>query len=113
MNGRPFTTGTIPYNSTVDVTKGTLLLKTDTGSLTVHGAGGISAVFVLLRGTDHKKPIVELRLTKGNFSVCGKRKTSSARRSRRNDGPPALGERQGALPDTRQILLGHVRAPTG
>ena len=78
VNGRPFTAGTIPYNSTVDVTNGTLLLKTDTGSLTVHGAGGISAVFVLLRGTDHKKPIVELRLTKGNFSVCGKRKTSSA-----------------------------------
>ncbi len=80
VNGRPFTGGTIPYKSVVDVTDGTLLLKADTGTLKVNGAGGITAVFVLLRGTDKKKPIVELRLTKGNFSVCPKRKKSSAAR---------------------------------
>ncbi len=80
VNGRPFTGGTIPYKSVVDVTDGTLLLKVDTGTLKVNGAGGITAVFVLLRGTDKKKPIVELRLTKGNFSVCPKRKKSSAAR---------------------------------
>jgi hypothetical protein len=81
VNGRPFTGGPIPYNSTVDVTKGRLLLKTDTGSVTVNGAGGVSAVFKLLRGTDNKKPIVELRLTKGNFGVCPKRKKSSVTRA--------------------------------
>jgi LCCL domain len=81
VNGRPFTGGTIPYRSTVDVTDGTVLLKADTGTLKVNGAGGIPAVFVLLRGTDGKKPIVELRLKKGDFSVCPKRKKSSARRA--------------------------------
>ena len=54
----------LPRGSKVDVTKGTLLLKTDTGSLTVFG-GGVSANFKLLRGTDGKRSIVELRLTKG------------------------------------------------
>jgi hypothetical protein len=77
VNGAPFTAGPIPYKSTVDVTNGSLVLKTDTGSLTVNGADGISAVFLLLRGTDKKKPIVELRLTKGDFSVCPKRRLSS------------------------------------
>jgi hypothetical protein len=80
VNGRPFTSGTILYRSTVDVTNGRLLLKTDTGSLTVFGAG-VSAVFKLLRGTDRKQAIVELRLTKGNFSVCPTRKKSSAARA--------------------------------
>jgi len=77
VNGRPFTNGTIPYNAIVDVTRGRLVLVADTGTLTVNGAGGISAVFKLLRGTDRKKPVVELRLQGGNFSVCPKRKTSS------------------------------------
>jgi len=81
VDGAPFTAGPIPYNSTVDVTNGSVLLKTDTGSLTVHGADGISAVFLLLRGTDNKKPIVELRLTKGDFSVCPKRRESSVTQS--------------------------------
>ncbi len=80
VNGRPFTGGTIPYRSIVDVTNGRLLLRADTGTLTVRGAGGISAVFVLLRGVDRKRSVVELRLTRGDFSVCPKRKTSSARR---------------------------------
>ena len=44
----------------------------------MNGAGGIPAAFVLLRGTDSGRPIVELRLARGNFSVCPKRKTSSA-----------------------------------
>jgi hypothetical protein len=80
VNGRPFTGGRIPYNSTVDVTNGTLLLRADTGTLTVRGAGGLPAVFKLLRGTDNRRPIVELRLTAGDFSVCPKRKRSSASR---------------------------------
>ena len=36
------------------------------------------AKFKLVRGTDKGKPIVELQLKGGNFSVCPKRKTSSA-----------------------------------
>jgi PKD repeat protein len=71
VSGKPFTGGTIPYGSKVDVTKGTLTLRTDTGTLTVYGAG-VPAAFLLLRGTDSGKPIVELRLTGGNFQVCGK-----------------------------------------
>jgi hypothetical protein len=79
VNGQPFTAGTIPYGATVDVTKGSVLLKADTGTLKVNGAGGITAAFVLKRATDGKKAVVELRLAKGDFGVCPKRKTSSAR----------------------------------
>jgi hypothetical protein len=78
VNGRPFTGGTVPYGSTVDVTSGRLTLKTGVGTLTVNGASGISAVFKLVRTTVKKKPLVELRLTRGNFGVCPKRKTSAA-----------------------------------
>jgi hypothetical protein len=78
VNGQPFTAGTIPYGATVDVTRGRLALIADTGTLTVNGAGGISAVFVLVRGTDKRRPIVELRLTRGNFSICPARKKNSA-----------------------------------
>jgi PKD repeat protein len=77
VNGKPFTGGKVPYGSKVDVTRGTVTLKTDTGTLNVYGAG-VPAAFILVRGTDSGKPIVELRLTGGNFKVCGKRKTSAA-----------------------------------
>jgi LCCL domain len=79
VNGRPFTGGPIPYNSTVDVTNGRLLMRADTGTITVFGAG-ISAVFKLLRGKDKKQTVVEMRLIKGDFGVCPKRKKSSAGR---------------------------------
>jgi hypothetical protein len=78
VDGAPFTGGTIRYNSTVDVTNGSVLLKTTTGTLTVTGASGITAAFVLLRGIANKKPVVVLRLAKGSFSVCPKRKKASA-----------------------------------
>jgi hypothetical protein len=81
VNGRPFTGGVIPYGSKIDVTKGTLVLETDTGTMRFFGAGGVHAAFVLLRGTDNKRPIVELRLIGGDFSVCPKRKKASARQS--------------------------------
>ena len=77
VNGSAFTAGTIPYGATVDVTNGTVSLKTDTGSLQAYGAG-VSARFVLSRGTDNRKPIVQLRLTGGAFGGCAKRSTSGA-----------------------------------
>jgi hypothetical protein len=76
VNGKPFAGGQIPYKSKIDVTGGTLLLETDTGSVQVFG-DNVPAIFTLLRGTDNKKPVVEFRLIKGNFGAC-KRKTSSA-----------------------------------
>ena len=107
VNGSAFTAGTIPYGATVDVTNGTVSLKTETGTLQAYGAG-VSASFVLSRGTDNKKPIVELRLTGGAFGGCAKR--SDERRVRRiapdEDDPPVVGEGQGAIPDDRTVRSG-------
>jgi hypothetical protein len=80
VNGRPYTGGPIPYNSTVDVTNGRLLMKAATGTLTVYGAG-VSAAFKLVRVTAGGQPIIEMRLVKGDFGVCPKRTTKSARGS--------------------------------
>ena len=80
VGGAPFTGGTIPFGKTVDVTEGSVLLKSAAGSLRVTPADGATAAFVLVRGTANGKPIVELRLAKGDFSACPKRKTSSAGR---------------------------------
>ena len=76
VNGAPFSGGQIAYNSTVDVTNGSLSLTTETGQVTLTGAGGVPAAFVLLRGVDNGKAIVEFRLSGGNFGVC-KRKLAS------------------------------------
>jgi hypothetical protein len=72
LNGRPFTGGPIPFGSKLDVTHGTLTITTDTGVVTVYG-NGVLAVFVILRGTDLGKPIVEFRLTSGNFATCNRK----------------------------------------
>jgi hypothetical protein len=77
VNGAPFTGGTIQYGSSVDVTNGTLDLTTETGSVTVFGGGGVTSAFKLLRASSNKQTIVELRLTGGNFSSCGKRSLSA------------------------------------
>jgi hypothetical protein len=78
VNGKAFKSGRIPYNAKVDVTRGVLLLETGTGSVRLYGSG-VPARFQLLRGTDDKKPIVELRLIGGDFSAC-KRTTKSVSR---------------------------------
>lgn len=78
VNGSAFTGGPIPYGSRIDVTNGTLQLRTDTGTLLVYGAG-VPAAFRLLRGRDQGRPIVELRLVGGNFGAC-KRKTAASSR---------------------------------
>ena len=76
LDGQPFTSGTIPFGATVDVTSGAAVLKNGTGTLNVTGAEGLPAAFVLKRGTDRGKPILELWLAKGDFSACPKRRTS-------------------------------------
>jgi hypothetical protein len=78
VNGRPFTGGQVPYNSTVDVTRGRLALRTDTGTITLNGAGQVPAAFVLRRRTDRGRPVVELSLARGNFAACPRRRTRSA-----------------------------------
>jgi hypothetical protein len=71
LNGRPFAGGPVPFGRRVDVTNGTLRLTTNTGTLAVSGRG-VVAIFVLVRGTDRGRPVVELRLVGGNFGVCGR-----------------------------------------
>jgi hypothetical protein len=78
VNGRSFTTGTVPFGATVDVSRGSLVLRTSTGRLNVYGGGGITARFKLLRGPAGGKPLFELRLLGGSFAACPKRKTKSA-----------------------------------
>ena len=76
MNGRPFAGGPVPFGRRVDVTNGTLRLTTNTGTLVVSGRGTV-AIFVLVRGTDRGRPMVELRLAGGNFGVCRRRAPAS------------------------------------
>jgi hypothetical protein len=45
----------------------------------VNGAGGITAAFKLVRGRDGTTPVVELRLVKGDFSPCKRKKASASR----------------------------------
>ena len=73
VNGAPFTGGPIAFNSKVDVTGGSLFMTTSTGTVTVSGGAGITAVFVLLRGTDNGQAVVEMRLAGGNFNVCNRK----------------------------------------
>jgi hypothetical protein len=81
VNGQPFTGGTIPYGSTVDVTSGTLTMKTDVGTLAVYSDGVNPAHAVLKRTSERvgkkKQPLVQLALTGGDFTACTPRKTSA------------------------------------
>src|SRR4029079_13444660 len=67
VGGRSFTSGTIPFNVTVDVTDGTLQMTATTGTLKVFGADNVTAAFRLARGKDGKTPLIEIRLVKGDF----------------------------------------------
>ncbi len=77
LNGRPFAGGPVPFGRQVNVTNGTLRLTTNTGTLVVSGRGAL-AIFVLVRGTDRGRPIVELRLAGGNFRACGPSRAPAA-----------------------------------
>jgi hypothetical protein len=79
VNGAPFTGGKIAYGSTVDVTHGSVTMTTTVGTLRASGPGRVTAAFVLLLTTVGGKPLVELRLAKGDFSVCPKGTSAKAR----------------------------------
>jgi NHL repeat len=79
VNGRPYTGGPIPYGSKVDVTKGKVTLRGNVGTLTVSGDGQITAQFILLRFKAGGKPIVELRMTGGDFGICKSSLRTSSR----------------------------------
>ncbi|MFL5895164.1 MAG: LCCL domain-containing protein [Thermoleophilaceae bacterium] len=75
VNGRPFTSGPVPYGATVDVTGGTLQLSArDVGSVTTFGDGTDLARFVLKKSSvqvaGRKRTVAELALTGGNFGSC-------------------------------------------
>ena len=82
VNGSPFASGTIAYGSVVDVTKGRLTLRTDVGTLLLYGDGTHSAMFKLKRTFERvkgkRRPLVQLTLVGGDFSVCGARRLASA-----------------------------------
>jgi hypothetical protein len=69
VNGRPLKTGPVPYGAKIDVTKGTLTLKTRAGTLTVYG-GGVFAQFVVVKSSLKGKPLDILRLVGGDFAIC-------------------------------------------
>jgi hypothetical protein len=71
VNGRRYTSGrAIPYGSKVNVTDGSLILKTELGTVTVYG-NGVSAVFRLVRLRE-PSDMIGLRLVEGRFNACGK-----------------------------------------
>ena len=92
-----------PYSSTVDVTRGRLVLRTDTGTLTVSGAGGITAAFMLAprhrpRQADRRAAAREGQLQRLP-EAADERATAP-----RDDRAPGLGQRQGPLPHARPLL---------
>jgi TolB protein len=82
VNGVAFTSGPVPYGSTVDVTSGRLTLRADVGTLLVYGDGRDPARFVLTRTFERvrgrRRALVQLRLVGGDFSVCVTRTTAAA-----------------------------------
>jgi hypothetical protein len=70
VNGAPFTGGRLPFGSLVDVTRGSVTIKTSVGTFRTAGTGHVTAAYVLLPTRVDGEPYVELRLAKGNFGVC-------------------------------------------
>ena len=77
VNGKAYAGGPISLGSRVDVTRGRVTLTTNVGTLTAAGGGGITAQFVLRRARAAGKPVIELRLTGGDFKACAKRTAQS------------------------------------
>ena len=66
LDGKPFKGGPVSYGKKVDVTNGSLTLKTRAGTLTVTG-GGVFSEFVLQKSSAGGKPLDVLKLVGGNF----------------------------------------------
>jgi hypothetical protein len=73
VNGVPFTGGQVPPGSTIDVTKGDILVTTTTGHFHLFGSG-VPSKFKLLRGKSAGKLVTLVDLVGGNFAQCGKTK---------------------------------------
>jgi hypothetical protein len=71
VNGKAFRSGAIPYGSRIDATKGRLSLTTRVGRLQLYGAGA-TTTFRLVKSSEKGKPLDELRLVGGDFSVCSR-----------------------------------------
>jgi hypothetical protein len=81
VNGQPFTSGAIPYGSTIDVTSGTLTMTTDVGTFAVYSDGVNPAQAIVTRTSERvknkKQPLVQLALTGGDFTACAARRSSA------------------------------------
>ena len=86
VNGQPFTSGTVPLGSTVDVTAGRLTLRADVGTLALFGGGKIAARFVPRRATEtlngKRRRLIQLTLVGGDFSRCGRRSPAQSGKPR-------------------------------
>jgi hypothetical protein len=91
VNGQPFTSGTVPYGSTLDVTSGTLTMTTDVGTVALYGDGTNPAQAVLTRTSERvkktKRPLVQLELAAGDFSACKARTMSGPARGSSDQKP--------------------------
>jgi hypothetical protein len=70
VNGSRFTSGPVPYGALINVSHGTISMKTRVGTIEVSGVGG-STIFVLSKSSENGKPLDVIRLEGGNFGVCG------------------------------------------
>ena len=105
VNGGRSRGGTIPSGATVDVTNGRLMLRTDTGTLTLYGAG-LSAT-----SSSSAAPTRRSRSSSSGSSRATSASARSARRAaprrRGEDRASAVGQRQGQLPHEGSLRVGH------
>jgi hypothetical protein len=89
VNGQPFTTGTVPFGATVDVTEGRLTMRADVGTLQVFGDGRNAARFVPRRATERvngrTRTLIQLTLAGGDFGVCRRRGIAGVQQQNRGE----------------------------
>jgi hypothetical protein len=82
VNGQPFTSGTVPFGTTVDVTAGRLTIRADVGTLALFGSGRVAARFVPRRTTERvggrTRTVIQLALAGGDFRACSRRTAAAA-----------------------------------
>ena len=89
VNGQPFTSGTVPFGATVDVSEGRLTMRADVGTLQVFGDGRNAARFVPRRASERvngrTRTLIQLTLSGGDFGVCGRRRTAGRAQQNRGE----------------------------